>query len=207
MGACFGKNKDTDVVIPLSNLDEDAVDYKKVHSAVRWNRPIPEIKALMTNAAALNCVDSSNGNCPIHIASQNGHFDIVELLIKMKCKLDEVNCKGNTALHMALEYDYYAVARALIDAGADANLLNQSGSPANRGIEGGKSLAGCAFYSAKTVAEIKESFALLKENDNLGLDKAAYVALGMKHKKNFGAEWTPDLQQSFKEILGKIPSA
>lgn len=200
-----GNSKEREIVIPATAANDDVVDYKKIHSAVRWNRPIAEISALMTSKSAINCVDSSNGNCPIHIAAQNGHFEIVELLIKLNCLLDEINCKGNTALHMAIEYDYYAVSTALIAAGANVNIANQSGFPATRGIEGGKSLAGCAFYSAKTIKEIKDAFALLNESDTLGLDKAAYVTLGLKHKKNFGSEWTPELQNNFKEILGKMP--
>lgn len=200
-----GKSKEAEVVIPSTPINGDAVDYKKIHSAVRWNRPMSEIKALMTSKNAINCVDSANGNCPIHIAAQNGHLEIVELLIKLDCKLDEVNCKGNTALHMAVEYDYYQVSQSLIAAGANIALNNQSGFPATKGIEGGKSLAGCAFYSAKTIQEIKHAFTMLNDSDNLGLDKAAYVSLGMKHKKNFGSEWTSELQANFKDILQKIP--
>lgn len=69
-----------------------------------------------------------NGNRPLHIAAQNGHTDIVQLLIKKKCSLNEKNAKGNTAIHMAVGYDYYDAAKLIIDAGGDPSIENLAGS-------------------------------------------------------------------------------
>ena len=42
-----------------------------------------------------------NGNRPLHIASQNGHYAIVKQLIDLGVDLNAQNNSGNTALHMA----------------------------------------------------------------------------------------------------------
>jgi ankyrin repeat protein len=68
-----------------------------------------------------------NGNRPIHIAAQNGHTDVVRLLVNKKCLLNEMNMKGNTAIHMAVGYDYYDAAKLIIDAGGDPRILNSAG--------------------------------------------------------------------------------
>ena len=51
-------------------LSED--DMKKIHSAIRWNKPLGELAALITNADQANCEDPRNGNRALHIAAQNG---------------------------------------------------------------------------------------------------------------------------------------
>ena len=84
-------------------LSED--ETKKIHSAIRWNKPLGELASLVTDAERANCEDPRNGNRPIHIAAQNG-FTPGKLLVAKGAEIDAVNAKGNTGLHMALGYDY-----------------------------------------------------------------------------------------------------
>ena len=76
---------------------------------------------------ATSHLTKGNGNRPLHIAAQNGHTDIVRLLVNKKCRLNETNQKGNTAIHMAIGYDYYDAAKLIIDAGGDPKILNLAG--------------------------------------------------------------------------------
>lgn len=103
-------------------------DFKRVHSAVRWNKPTDEIAGLLSSKEDVNCSDDRNGNQPIHIAAQNGHYDIIGLLLTKGADVNAVNGKGNTPLHMAIEYDYYDSAMRLIEAGAKRDVLNAAGS-------------------------------------------------------------------------------
>lgn len=178
-------------------------DYKQLHSAVRWNKPVAEIEILLTSKEAVNSVDPSNGNRLIHIAAQNGHVDIVKLLIKKKADLNAENLKGNTALHMSIGYDYYEASQLLLNAGADPNFVNQSGFPAKIGLEGKKGLGIAALGVAKTPAEVIKAFDLC-ETIIEHLDRANFAQNGLKAKKTLGADWTPELQNRFKEITSRI---
>ena len=40
--------------------------------------------------------DKQNGNVALHIAAQNGHFEVVDLLISKGAKLSPKNRGGNT---------------------------------------------------------------------------------------------------------------
>ena len=48
-------------------LTEDEV--KKIHSAIRWNKPLGELAGLIVGPEQANCEDPRNGNRPLHIAS------------------------------------------------------------------------------------------------------------------------------------------
>ena len=176
------------------------VDYKLVHSTVRWNK-ISDLAAMINNES-VNFVDPTNGNCPIHIAAQNGHYEVLKYLIEKKAFLNSKNLKGNTAIHMAVGYDYYQCAKMLVDAGADQNIENDSGFPSNRGIEGDKSFGIAAFISAQTIEEALLAFTLCEENTDIVL-KSLFVSTGMKHKKSFGDQWTPEIHDRFKHIIAK----
>ena len=49
--------------------------------------------------------DAGNGNSCLHIASQNGHFELVKLLVSRGADVNCANGGGQTALHMAVSYD------------------------------------------------------------------------------------------------------
>jgi len=82
--------------------------------------------------------DPVNGNAAIHIAAQNGHLDLVRKLIAGGAAVNAQNNKGLTALHMSAEYDFYFVSRLLLDSGAESHIMNEAGSKAINGIDGGK---------------------------------------------------------------------
>lgn len=119
----------------------DPAQILKFHSAVRWCKPWPEISESTGDASLAEAVrwkDPKNGNTAMHIASQNGHLDIVNKLMAAGAPLNAQNGKGQTALHMSVEYDFYFVSKALVDGGADPNLTNEDGNKAILGIEGSK---------------------------------------------------------------------
>lgn len=112
------------------------VDWKKLHSQVRWNKP--EVVQHFT-AELLNTHDDRNGNCAIHIAAQNGHTDMVRDILKVDgVDVNTQNNGGQTALHMAIEYGYDEAVSLLQAAGADGTIVNQAGHAASTGIEGTK---------------------------------------------------------------------
>lgn len=206
MGCSASKNVDQDSSPgPVSKTSEPGkvVDFKEIHSAIRWNKNFEEIKSLASSKEAVNVVDPGNGNCPIHIAAQNGHLNIVNFLIQKKANLDAKNLKGNTALHMAISYDYYDCAKALVAAGANIDILNDAGHPACKGLEGESCFAMAAFVSANNIEEIDSALSLC-EAEYTTLEKSKFIQTGLKSKKKFGASWTPSHQEKFKSIAAKI---
>ena len=53
----------------------------------------------MKQDGIVNSVDSKNGNYPLHIAAQNGHKEVVELLV------GDGNCVVSTALEKKITSD------------------------------------------------------------------------------------------------------
>ena len=190
----------------VASLFESEVDFAPIHSAIRWNKSISEIAKLLTSDAAVNCQDKSNGNCPVHIAAQNGHTDIIILLISRHANLNAQNAKGNTALHMAISYDFYEVARAMLAAGADENIQNEMGIPAHLGLDGDKSLGIAALVCAETGKDVYAAFDLC-EAKIASVNQINFIAAGLKAKKALGSSWTTDHQIKFKDITNRLSSA
>lgn len=179
------------------------VNFKPIHSAIRWNKPISEIEQLLSSSAAVNCVDASNGNRPIHIAAQNGHEDIIKLLIAKDVELNAKNAKGNTGIHMAVGYDYYTVAKLLIAAGADETLTNDLDIPSNLGLEGDKAMGIAALVCAESSDDVDEALNLCEDKIEK-LNKINFVSAGLKAKKVLGTAWTPEHQAKFKGITVRL---
>lgn len=197
------KANPTEVVVTENvSTEPKVVNFKPIHSAVRWNKPVNEVEQLLVSPEAVNCADETNGNRPIHIASQNGHNDLVKLLIKKNADLAVTNLKGNTALHMAVGYDYYDTAQLLMKAGADPETLNDSGIAAKFGLEGDKALGIAALAAASSHGDVVEAFNLCEAVLDK-LNRVNFVQAGLKAKKGLGDQWTSDLQDKFKEITGK----
>ncbi len=202
---CGGSNMRIAAYAPsiLGGQKSGEPDFKPIHSAIRWNKNIDEVTTLVKNKALANIEDPGNGNRPIHIAGQNGHLNIVEFLIKKGADVNAKNLKGNTAFHMALEYDYYPVCLKLIEAGADLNIVNDLGFPANKGIEGTKSLSLLAFSVATTTEEALKTLEECRKNIK-EIEKSSYVSTGLKVKKTLNNLWTNEVQNTFKDILNLL---
>lgn len=185
------KNKDVATAEP---------DFKTIHSAIRWKKPVSEIRKLITNEAALNIEDPMNGNRPLHIAAQNGHQELVEYLVKFRANVNAKNNKGNTPLHMAVSYDYYGCSKCLLDGGADPKIANNAGNDAIRGIEGDKCLGVVALQCATNANEVHNALRMCEE-DRSHVDKANFAQAGLKCKKAMAEAWTEDIQGKFKEFL------
>merc|ERR1719491_157755 len=75
----------------------DPSQILKFHSAVRWCKPWAEIEGSLGDAslaAAVRWQDPKNGNTALHIASQNGHLDLVQRLCSAGAPANVQNGKG-----------------------------------------------------------------------------------------------------------------
>ncbi|XP_076441440.1 transient receptor potential cation channel subfamily A member 1-like [Babylonia areolata] len=70
-------------------------------------------------------VQNTDGQTPLHVASANGHLDIVHFLIKQNADLDVADNGGDTPLHTAVRHEQSRVVEVLLQAGADHTLFNE----------------------------------------------------------------------------------
>ena len=152
-----------------------------------------------------NARDAGNGNRCLHIAAQNGHFDLCKVLIRKGADVNAQNAGGQTALHMATTYEFEEVITLLLSKGADGAIKNEEGFEARFGLGGEKdplSVAGMMkmFENAATEAE------LLTVLDKLAaasgdLDRATFASTGLRLKKAKKETWTPDVQAKFVAVM------
>lgn len=121
--------------------DSENQDILHLHSAIRWNRE-KEVRRLLHSPHNTSCIaqapDRINGNTALHVAAQNGHLKIVEVLLELKVSPDVKNNMENTPMHMSVTYNHDEVTRLLLHAGADRSKLNAKGHAADSGIDGEK---------------------------------------------------------------------
>lgn len=189
---------------PAVKTEDVEVTFKTIHSAVRWNKSTLEVDTLIKTKEMANMRDTGNGNFPLHIAAQNGHFDLVKLLLEKEAEINCLNNKSNTPLHMSLSYDYIEVSEYLISKGADVNIENTSGQPARKGIDGDKCLAAVYLGEAQSTGDLLAAFQMCSEAPG-DLDKGSFASLGLRQKKTLGPDiWTAAVQDKFKGVMMQL---
>jgi len=212
-----GFAQETEKLVEKEKLVElpktDPVLLGKIHSAVRWNKPPAEIEAAtkaagLTMAQAVRSEDPQNGNRLLHIASQNGHVDLVKLIVQNGANVNSPNLKGQTALHMSVAYDLYSISKFLMEKGADPKLKNNDGHEALLGIDGNKT--GPEAWDApltilKDASDDKEeleiAFKALEGAASGIIDKASLVQTGLQKKKECPKNWD---HPRFVDIMKKL---
>lgn len=196
---------------PAKKEKKEATPTEKFHSAIRWGKPIEELEPL-ANVDGTDCVqgvDERNGNMAIHLAAQNGHFEITKWLIDSKgADVNAVNGKKQTPLHMSIAYDFYEQSAYLLEKGADKDAENVDGNKAIEGIDGdhtGKDVwmgPMQLFKSIKDEESMKAAFEALEACEPDMIDKIAMVQTGMKLKKKDELKecWDND---RFKACMGR----
>jgi len=77
--------------------------------------------------ADVNAKDDWDGSTPLHAAADEGHTDVVRLLISKGAEINAQNDEGATALHKALFWGHKSVVELLVASGADVNAKDQDG--------------------------------------------------------------------------------
>ncbi|KAI9223898.1 ankyrin repeat-containing domain protein [Blastocladiella britannica] len=81
------------------------------------------------DAGAVLARGNDAGNTALHMASANGHLDIVQFLLEKLAgvHVNAANEQGNTPMHWAALNGHVEIVTALIAAGADLTLTNKAG--------------------------------------------------------------------------------
>jgi alpha-tubulin suppressor-like RCC1 family protein len=98
------------------------------------HKKITEIEyVLNSNLVSINIRDNAD-NTLLIVACQNGHANVVQLLIEHGADLSSSNSKGNTALHFCFAYGHTDIGKDLIDNGADEYMVNNDGLTCYEGL-------------------------------------------------------------------------
>ncbi len=103
-----------------------------------------EVARVLDEGAAVDGRDKA-GRTPLHVALDQGHTKVAELLVERGAGIDCRDKLGNTPLHMAAELGSMKTAAWLVDQGADVNA---------RGNDGWTPLHLAAAWGATEVARV-----------------------------------------------------
>ncbi|MCQ2821174.1 MAG: ankyrin repeat domain-containing protein [archaeon] len=94
---------------------------------------LDELKKAMKDMKDLNVnYKDFRGNTALHMASANGHSEMVLYLLKeLKCNINETNNSNSTALSWAALNGQKDVVNILLNNGADTTIKNKSGKTAS----------------------------------------------------------------------------
>lgn len=102
-----------------------AAQYGRLQAVQMLIRAHPELLLSFRSLPPDNLLSHS----PLHLASRNGHRNVVEVLLAAGVNVNLLTAAG-TALHEAALCGKDSVVRALLDAGADLNETNAEGKTA-----------------------------------------------------------------------------
>jgi hypothetical protein len=199
---------------PLSQETPPQPVIQKFHSAVRWGKSRPDIENLVKEAgfvmtAAVRAQDTKTGNYALNISAQNGNMDLTQFLLENRANVNAQNAKGQTALHMSVEYDFYYQTKLLLDCNADPGLKNNASHEAIKGIDGQKVGSEAwnnpvvVLKASNTKEELDAAFTALEQIQDASLvDKATLVQAGMNKKRGLkSGVWD---QQRFMAIVKNL---
>ncbi|KAL1925596.1 uncharacterized protein VTP21DRAFT_479 [Calcarisporiella thermophila] len=116
----------------MTNFDSELIE--DIIWAARYGE-LEDVKACVAeHGADLAKAQGPSGNTPLHMASANGHLEVVHYFIELFSSLPDLkdiiqraNDEGNTPLHWSALNGHLEVVKALVEAGADAKIKNKSG--------------------------------------------------------------------------------
>ncbi|KAF7495368.1 Poly [ADP-ribose] polymerase tankyrase-1 [Sarcoptes scabiei] len=126
-------------------LNQETIEFKHpftndtaLHIAVSLNCSIANpqmtpklrkqiIELLIRKCPSLVNEKNSQSLTPLHLASDRGHIDIMEILIKHGSKINAVDSSGQTALHRASRNGQINSVQTLLSYGVDLSIVNNQG--------------------------------------------------------------------------------
>ncbi|XP_072493223.1 uncharacterized protein [Notamacropus eugenii] len=98
-------------------------DLGKIHKAASFGDVARVQHLLLLGQAHVDDLDKEK-RTPLHLASANGHPDVVSLLVERKCKINLRDKHYQTSLMKAVQCQQEECARILLDYGADPALMD-----------------------------------------------------------------------------------
>ncbi|XP_050344611.1 ankyrin-3-like [Nymphalis io] len=107
-------------------LVETHEGYTALYLACRYERSIQTIKAILESVPDIANYGSNDYDTPLHILSDQGRVEVIQLLLDYGAIIDVQDFDGDTPLHDAALSKQYEVLAVLLHAGADPELKNDA---------------------------------------------------------------------------------
>jgi len=132
IAAAFGQTKTLQLLIEMgadaNKVDETPLKRTPIQYAANCFRP-ESVKTLLELGASVS-TKCSGGITTLHIAAKQGDLKSIQILLAhpdTRTILDTQDENGTTALHYVVQTGHIAIAKALLDAGANPNLQATTG--------------------------------------------------------------------------------
>ncbi|KAG1371112.1 putative ankyrin repeat-containing protein P16F5.05c [Cocos nucifera] len=137
----------------LSYFENKRIGISCERKAARYD-DIEDVVSLYSVGVSLNSKDSQ-GRTALHMASANGHLDIVEYLISNGADINAANSEKNTPLHWSCLNGHIEVVKTLIQNGASLSVLNShERTPMDEAVSRGRMEVIDAINAAVAQAEL-----------------------------------------------------
>ena len=112
------RNGDTETARLLLSYYDHIYQKNPLYLAARYGQIKPAQSLLLPN------IKNSSGLTPLHLAAQNGHTEIVQLLLQNNADPNIQDNNGDTPLHFSSENDHTETVQLLLQNNADPNIQN-----------------------------------------------------------------------------------
>ncbi|KAA0184960.1 hypothetical protein HAZT_HAZT005156 [Hyalella azteca] len=130
---------DKEGLVPSRYLSQTSCRVPIIDGARRGN--VSLVRECLDAGVSTNALDKS-GSSALHAAAQGGHLDCLMLILKSPgVEINLQNKLGDTPLHCAVSKGHDDVVQALLQAGADASIVNRFGQSGDKGLSSTSSLS------------------------------------------------------------------
>ncbi|KAJ6161244.1 hypothetical protein N7470_004640 [Penicillium chermesinum] len=150
-------------------------DWTSLH-VLAYYGIVGKARRLLEQGANINDCENDFGVTPLHCAVNQGHEEMIELLLDHKANINAACKHGNTALHMAAEQGYRKIIRTLLHRRANSRTVNKQGNTALQ------LAVGTTYDEATVPILIKSRFDMDVQNTITG-NTALHLAVELKRPR------------------------
>ncbi|XP_076041878.1 uncharacterized protein LOC143025757 [Oratosquilla oratoria] len=118
----------TEESMKCSNMDAEPASPPPTFHSLASSGNLVEFEELLASKTEVDDLEAEDeqGKTPLHLAAEHGNAAIVQLLIKMGCKVDFSDSHRMTPLHYAVQRGHADVAKLLLEEGAEPSSREKS---------------------------------------------------------------------------------
>ena len=149
------------------------------HSQASEDDHVEIVKLLLKYGADIEQGNETLGHTPLHIAADNGCYDVAKVLLENGAKVDSRCIRNETPLHIAVLNDRLEILLLLLEHNANVNALDESGvTPLLRAV----------IFTQIYQEEIVD--ALLENGCDVNIKEPNYLQIAIHRSVNGGSLWT-----------------
>ena len=109
------------------NLDRDPDGWLPFHSCTYFGSDLDVLRTMLDRGTEINATTTSTNITPLMMAAQEHRYELCEFFVAEGAELDKVDHNGDSALHIAIQFNSHKATRLLLQSGADYRLKSNAG--------------------------------------------------------------------------------